>query len=141
MESIEQLGHRAEALNQSVATWNSWMLVSLAAAAPVVPAVLITTRVALVKPKLLGETQSELIRAKDENLARDLREKDLRIAEASERANAAVLELEKLKSPRSFCVTRRSRSRACFGDDHQADNAAGHGGCETKTIENLREVS
>jgi hypothetical protein len=98
--SMSHLTARADELNKAVDHWNHGMLWSLALAALAACAVLVTTRMVLFRAKQLNEVQAQLLKAKDNELARNLKDKDLKIAEANERANVAALELEKFKAPR-----------------------------------------
>jgi hypothetical protein len=79
-----------------------WALVFAAIAAV---AVVLTTRIALTRAKQVTGAQTELIDAKDRQLAHDLKSKDEKIADAgaaasaaNERAETARLEQEKLKA-------------------------------------------
>lgn len=127
MPSIESLTRRAGDLNNAVDSWNSAMILSLVLAALAAIAVVVTTRLALVRTKQLSETQAELLKAKDDQLALDLKEKDLRIAEANERANTASLELAKFKSPRSLSAEQISLLVSAMGKfgNIQFDGAVG----------------
>jgi hypothetical protein len=77
---IQALTTRANELNGSVGWWNSAMIWALVFAAVAAIAVVLTTRVALLRAKQLGDVQESLIRAKDAQLAFDLRAKDEKIS-------------------------------------------------------------
>ena len=79
---IQSLTLRVNALNQSVDWWNTAMVWALVFAALAALAVVVTTRVALMRAKELGDVQAELIQAKDRQLTLDLKDKDSKIAQA-----------------------------------------------------------
>ncbi|HYK58145.1 MAG TPA: hypothetical protein VEV85_01835 [Bryobacteraceae bacterium] len=79
---IQSLTLRVNALNQSVDWWNTAMVWALVFAALAAVAVVVTTRVALMRAKELGDVQAELIQAKDRQLTLDLKDKDSKIAQA-----------------------------------------------------------
>lgn len=94
MPEIQSLTVRAQALSQSVDRWNAatiWALVFTALAAI---AVLVTTAIALKQAKRLADVQRQLIQSKDIQLALDLKDRDLRIAEAGEQASTAETKAE-----------------------------------------------
>jgi hypothetical protein len=80
VSEIQALTTRANELNGSVGWWNSAMIRALVFAAVAAIAVVLTTRVALARAKQLGDVQEALIRAKDAQLAFDLRAKDEKIS-------------------------------------------------------------
>ena len=80
MPEIQALTTRANELSGSVDWWNSAMIWALVFAAIAAIAVVLTTRVALVRAKQLGDVQGALIRAKDAQLTLDLRAKDEKIS-------------------------------------------------------------
>jgi hypothetical protein len=97
VSEIQALTARANALNGSVEWWNSAMIWALVFAALAAIAVVLTTRVALVRAKQLGDAQGALIRAKDAQLAVDLRTKDEKISDlgiilATQQERAATAE-------------------------------------------------
>ena len=79
---IQSLTLRVNALNQSVDWWNTAMVWALVFAALAAVAVVVTTRVPLMRAKELGDVQAELIQAKDRQLTLDLKDKDSKIAQA-----------------------------------------------------------
>src|SRR5579871_5005270 len=89
MSEIQSLTLRIRDLNQSVDWWNAAIIWALIFAAIAAVAVVITTRVALSRAKLLADTQAELIQAKDSQLTIDLGEKDVKIAQAGKDASEA----------------------------------------------------
>lgn len=116
---IQALASRMQSLNQSVEWWNAAIIWALIFAAFAAIAVVVTTRIALMRAKQLADTQAELIQAKDNQLASDLKDKDLKIAEAgekaakaTERAAQAELELAKFKQPRT--LTQEQQERIVF---------------------------
>jgi hypothetical protein len=78
-------------LHDAVDWWNSWVVRSLVAAAVAAVAVVLTTRMQLFRAKQLDDVQTQLLRLKESQLASDLKKKDVKIAEANERANQAAL--------------------------------------------------
>lgn len=86
-----------------------WALVFAAFAAI---AVVITTRIGITRAKQLSDVQGELIKAKDGQLAIDLRDKDIKIADAiqraaeadekAERERLARVKIEEKLTPRSI---------------------------------------
>jgi len=115
---IQALTIRAQELSQSVDRWNTAMVWALVFTALAAIAVVVTTRIVLTKAKQLAQTQDALIRAKDQKLALDLRDKDLKISEASleaasatekaEKERLARLELEKQVAPRRLTGTQKT---------------------------------
>ena len=100
--SIEDLTRQAAQLHDTVNWWNDWVVRSLIAAALAAAAVVVTTRMQLFRAKQLDEVQAQLLKSKEAQLASDLKDKDVKIAEANERANQAALELAKFKAPRTL---------------------------------------
>ena len=97
MPDTQTLTTQVSELNKSVDWWNSAMIWALVFAAIAAIAVVLTTRVALVRAKQLGDKQGELIRAKDAQLALDLRTKDEKISNlgitlATQQERAAIAE-------------------------------------------------
>jgi hypothetical protein len=74
----------------------------LIVAAVAAVAIVITTRMQLFRAKQLDEVQTQLLKTKEAQLTSDLKDKDVKIAEANERANQAALELAKFKAPRAL---------------------------------------
>lgn len=64
---------------------------------------------AIRESKLLAESQDQLLKLKDDKLAKDLSEKDLLIAEANGKAIEAALALERFKAPRILTDAQRER--------------------------------
>lgn len=79
---IQALTQRILVLNQATEWWNTAMIVALVLAALAAIAVVGTTQMALKRAKQVGDAQSELIKAKDAQLALDLKGKDDKIAQA-----------------------------------------------------------
>jgi hypothetical protein len=109
VSTIEDLTRQAAQLQDAVEEWNHWVVCALIAAAVAAVAVVVTTRMQLFRAKQLDTVQSRLLRAKEEQLTSDLKDKDVKIAEANERANVATLELAKFKAPRILTVEQISR--------------------------------
>ena len=81
---------------------DGWVVRSLIVAAVAAVAIVITTRMQLFRAKQLDEVQTQLLKTKEAQLTSDLKDKDVKIAEANERANQAALELAKFKAPRAL---------------------------------------
>lgn len=114
---IQALTIRAQVLSQSVDRWNAGMIWALVFAALAVVAVVATTFVALQRAKELGDTQAELLKAKDAQIASDLAEKDVRISEAGERAakandRAGEAELGAAEAQRGTAIAQVNAARA-----------------------------
>ncbi len=109
VSDIESLVFRVQQLNQSLDWWNTAMVYALVFTALAAIAVVLTTRIALTRAKQLADAQELLIHAKDEQLALDLRDKDLKIAEANQRADEAKVELAKFKAPRTLTAEQQAR--------------------------------
>lgn len=97
MTHIQSLSQKAGELNDSVNFWNTAVIVALILAALAGIAVVVTTRLALVRAKQLGSIQEQLLRAKDDDLALNLKDKDLKIAQAGKLASEAAERAEKEK--------------------------------------------
>jgi len=102
---IDALGERVRLIGQSLDWWNNKMVWSLILAAISALFVVLTTVMALKRSGEKDEAQSELIQAKDRQLALDLGAKDMKIeeakraaAEANERAEHEALERAKLEA-------------------------------------------
>lgn len=80
---IESLTARVRDLSQSVDWWNSAMIWGLALAALAAVFVLIATRVVVTRAAQLSSAQDSLSSAKDRRLQSDLKDKDVKIAEAN----------------------------------------------------------
>ena len=102
VSSIEDLARQAAQLHDAVDWWNGWVVRSLIVAAVAAVAIVITTRMQLFRAKQLDEVQTQLLKTKEAQLTSDLKDKDVKIAEANERANQAALELAKFKAPRAL---------------------------------------
>jgi hypothetical protein len=79
---IQVLTKRVLDLNQTTDWWNAAMIWALIFAALSAIAVVGTTMMALRRAKQAGDAQSELIQTKDAKLALDLRDRDVKIAQA-----------------------------------------------------------
>lgn len=76
---IHSLAERARILSQATDWWNDKMVLSLILAAVAAVLVVLTTVMALKKAGQTNEAQSDLIRAKDRQLALELRDRDVQI--------------------------------------------------------------
>jgi hypothetical protein len=94
---IQSLTARAEQLSQDVDWWNTAMIWALVFAAIAAVAVVVTTRIALVRAKQLSDAQDRLIQAKDSQLALDLRGKDEKIAGLEKEAADAKTAQQKVE--------------------------------------------
>lgn len=112
MQDIEALSSTAQALNQSADNWNAAMIAALIFTALAAIAVVVTTFVALKRAKALAKVQELVIQAKDKQLERDLKEKDLRIAEAAGQAAAAETKAEGFRLAIATANERASQAEA-----------------------------
>lgn len=124
MDEIQALTLRIQRLGQAVDWWNTAMIVALILAALAAVAVVVTTRMALVRAKDLSDAQGELDRAKDRNLQDVLKDKDVEIGnamkaagDANERAAGLEVEAARLRrelmhqGPRANLVAGDARKR------------------------------
>jgi|GEM_PF-3501829 len=109
MSTIEAMTSRAVELRRAIDLWNCWMLGSLIVTALAAFIIVITTRKQLFLAKQLDDVQTQLLQAKEAQLSSNLKDKDVKIAEANERANIAALELAKFKAPRSLSADQSDR--------------------------------
>jgi hypothetical protein len=119
VSDIQSLTTRVQELSQGVDWWNTTMIWALIFAALAAVAVVLTTRVALVRAKQLGDAQGALIRAKDAQLAVDLRTKDEKISdlgiilatqqERAATAERSLLELQEKVKWRSVTADERNK--------------------------------
>src|SRR5947207_10025480 len=89
MSDIESLASQVEHLNASFDRWNNLTTYLIATTALVATLYFIATFVANKKATRLKNVQAALGGAKDEQLARDLKEKDKQIADATRKAAEA----------------------------------------------------
>jgi hypothetical protein len=119
VSEIQALTIRTRDLYQSLDFWNTAMVWALVFAAVAATAVVVTTRFALTRSKQLAAAQDELIRAKDAQLALDLKEKDVKIAQAgrdaaeanriAEHERLARLQLEARLADRTLTAAQQAR--------------------------------
>lgn len=98
VSEIQSLVARAGELGRGVDWWNEAMLAALVFTAAAAIAVVFTTRMVLLRAKQLSDVQSSIIELKDSQLLLDLKEKDVKIAEAGNAASAANERAAKLES-------------------------------------------
>ncbi len=94
---IFSLTQRVYQLEIAIRFWNNFNAWLLAGTALFAVGSFITARMTFVRGNELAMAQKELLRAKDEQLALDLRSKDVGIEEAKRRAAAAVERGEELR--------------------------------------------
>ena len=109
MQEIQSLILRIQRLDQVVARWNTAMIVALILAALAAVAVVVTTRMALVRAKELADTQAELEKAKDRQLQLDLKSKDERISALDLAATSAKGDLATLQASASDAKAAQQR--------------------------------
>jgi hypothetical protein len=114
MASIEELTTTVKTLGAAVDRWNSAMTAALVLAALAAIAVVVTTRLALVRARELGDKQTELIKAKDADLADNLKAKDVRIAESERKAAEARERTEHERTAR-LALQRQLAARRLTG--------------------------
>jgi hypothetical protein len=98
MSEIQSLTSRVQDLDRSVNFWNAAIIWVLAFTAIAATGLVITQYIAVRCAQQLAGAQSDLIRAKDAQLARDLGEKDVQIEDAKRAASEAnrIAESERL---------------------------------------------
>jgi hypothetical protein len=89
MPEIQGLTERISDLNRSLSHWNNWYVGFVFGTVVLAVAVFVTQVVSMRKSKELAAAQAELIRLKDGQLQIDLRDKDLKIAQANATAGEA----------------------------------------------------
>ncbi len=92
VSDIQSLTLRVQDLDKDVDLWNTAIIWALVFGAIAALAVVFTTAVAFRKAKQLTDAQAELIRAKDGQLAIDLKNKDVKIEDAKRDAAGAQKE-------------------------------------------------
>ncbi len=104
MSDIQSLTAKAEALQKSFDFWNNGYVILVAITVILAAIVFFTQFMSIKRGKELAKVQSDLLTAKDKQLALDLKDKDLKIEEAKEKASKAdglavkaKLETEKLR--------------------------------------------
>jgi len=118
VSEIHDLEERVRALGQLADFWNNKMVLALFLAAVAAIFVVWTTVMALRRTGEKDDAQSELIRVKDRQLAIDLRDKDMKIADAqragseanekAEKEGFARAQLEAQIQPRQLSATQES---------------------------------
>lgn len=89
VSEIQLLASQAQDLQTSFDFWNDWYVRFVALTVFLAGVVFFTQFMSVKKGKALSQAQSELIKTKDKQLSIDLTDKDLKIAEAGERASKA----------------------------------------------------
>jgi hypothetical protein len=89
VSEIDRLADRVRAIGESLDWWNDKMVWALVLAAIAAFFVVLTTVMALKRGGQKDATQSELMKAKDRQLTIDLRDRDVKIAEAERVAAVA----------------------------------------------------
>ena len=97
MPDIQSLTEEIQRLTQSVAWWNKWVILGMAATAIAALLLVIAQSKVNSESRELSDAQDKLIKLKDERIAEDLREKDLVIAEVNKAASEANLKAGKLE--------------------------------------------
>lgn len=83
------LEKRVDHLTNQVDWWNGAMVWALLFTALAAIAVVVTTRMVLIRSKELSKAQEDLLGDKERQLSLDLKEKDLKVADATHSAVAA----------------------------------------------------
>jgi hypothetical protein len=117
LSDIQALAEQIQRLDRAVNSWNKAMLWGLVITVLAAVVVLVTTRMVVLRTGQLSEAQEKLSKAKESQLSLDLREKDVKIANANERA--AGLEVEALElrkqlqeqGPRAYLLTGDKRRK------------------------------
>jgi len=109
-QEIQALTLRIQHLDQKVDWWNTAMIWALIFAALAAVAVVVTTRMALVRAKQLTDSQADLDRAKDRQSSADSHDKDLKIAGLKKESAALLKQL----------VSQGSRPALLYGSNRTA---------------------
>jgi hypothetical protein len=109
MSEIESLASRVQDLTHSVDRWNTAMIWALIFTAIAAIGVVLATRLVVTQGKKLADAQTNLINAKDAQLARDLKSKDLEISTLNERTAKAELALAQYKAPRDLTPEQQEK--------------------------------
>lgn len=112
MQEIQSLILRIQRLGQAVDWWNTAMIIALIIAALAAVAVVVTTRMALVKAKELTDAQGELDKAKDRELQDSLKAKDVDIGKVQLVADEAKERTAKVESDNLQLKTELERATA-----------------------------
>lgn len=97
LSEIQSLTARVEDFGRSFNTWN-WLYVWLVFAAVIVAAAVFMAQfLAIRKGRQLASAQSALLKAKDDNLTGELKDKDVKIADATKLGQEAKERAEKLE--------------------------------------------
>lgn len=97
MQAISETEKSVQELTNAHAFWNTWSVRLVAATVIVTALYFLAQWMTNKRGNELGNTQAALIRAKDEQLARDLKEKDSQIADANRQAGVANERAQKLE--------------------------------------------
>jgi len=147
MSEIQVLTSRARDLSLSVDWWNTTMICSLVFAAVAAVLVVVTTRMALVKSKALAAVQEEVIRTKDAQLTSDLKDKDVKIAEATGMAAQADEKAEGFRRDIATANQRAAEANRIAEQEHLArvrieEKLAGwklNAGAQERVIKKIQE--
>ena len=130
MSELQSLALRARDLNQSVDWWNTAMIWGLVFAAIAAIAVVVATRIALVRTKELAETQNRIsgIKEADANLEQQRMGKELAAAVArGKEADARIAEAQRGVAEANTRATKAQESLA-LAEQHSAEaNAKAEG--------------
>jgi hypothetical protein len=94
MDEIQSLTSRVQQLGNAVDFWNRWMLWGLVFAALAAIWIGLTTRLTIVRSKQLAVVQASLDKAKEGQLALELKEKDRQIAEVKSESDQKTAGLQ-----------------------------------------------
>jgi len=116
VSDIQSLTYRAASLSQAVDWWNTAMIWSLVFAAIAAVLVVVATRMVIIRSKQLDDIQGYLIKAKDTQLAIDLRDKDQKIADAGAQTAKLERQTEELKAA-NLALEAKVKPRRISGDN------------------------
>jgi len=98
VSEIHILTSSVQGLEGSFNSWNAWYVGFVFATVVVAAAVFFTQFMAIRKGKQLAAEQSKLLKVKDDNLAVELKDKDIKIADATRLGQEAKERAEKLEN-------------------------------------------
>jgi hypothetical protein len=120
---MNALSSRVQYLTKATDFWNGWMLWSLVAVTIVAGMVALTTRLAIVRTGQLSQAQDDLNKAKEAQLALDLKSKDVKIGELGTQAagaNARIAEAQR-RSAEANALAKEAQASLALAEQHSAE--------------------
>jgi hypothetical protein len=139
MVDIQALSSQVEQLKGSVGWWNTWVVRLLVVTAIILGLTFVVgvvyaafSKIALSRADALANAQTELSRAKDEQLARDLKAKDLLISAADQKAGEANKEAGKANQKAGEANERASVADEAAGKANERAGELEKGAAEAR---------